>query len=51
VAFMGNLMLNFLVFSPVASFHTSPANWLYSYIIVGIALLIYYLAWVKNESL
>ncbi len=50
VAFIGNLILNFFVFSPVETFHSSPANWLYAYIIVGITLLVYYLGWIRNES-
>jgi len=49
MAFFANLVLNFLIFSPVASFHTSPWNWLYSYIIVALLLVVYRFAWKKDE--
>ncbi|MGI6336629.1 MAG: hypothetical protein ACOXZM_06155 [Eubacteriales bacterium] len=41
IAFIANLALNFLIFSPVETFHSSPENWLFSYLIVGILLLCY----------
>ena len=50
VAFVANLVLNFLIFSPVASFHTSLWNWLLSYAVVILLLLIYHFAWEKRES-
>ncbi len=50
VSFFVNLLLNFLIFSPVASFHTSPQNWLYSYAIVVLLLIIYHFAWEKAET-
>lgn len=49
-SFFVNLLLNFLIFSPVASFHTSPQNWLYSYAIVVLLLIIYHFAWEKTET-
>jgi len=48
MAFIANLALNFLIFSPVDSFHTSPLNWLYSYAIIVLLLLIYRFAWKKK---
>ncbi len=50
VAFVANLVLNFLIFSPVASFHTSPWNWLFSYSVVIVLLLIYHFGWKKQGS-
>ena len=49
VAFIANLMLNFLIFSPVDSFHTSPSNWLYAYAVVLLLLLIYHFIWVNED--
>ncbi|NMD38300.1 MAG: hypothetical protein GYA87_06450 [Christensenellaceae bacterium] len=46
-----NLVLNFLIFSPMASFHTSPQNWLFSYAIVGLLLIIYHFMWNKEKIL
>ncbi len=42
IAFIANLALNFLIFSPVETFHSSPGNWLFSYLVVGILLLCNY---------
>lgn len=50
VAFVANLVLNFLIFSPVTSFHTSPWNWLFSYFVVIVLLLIYHFGWKKQGS-
>lgn len=50
MAFVANLALNFLIFSPVDTFHTSPWNWFYSYMIVILLLVIYHVAWKKQES-
>lgn len=49
VAFFANLMLNFIIFSPVNTFHTSPQNWLYSYAIVVLLLTIYHFAWERQK--
>lgn len=51
VAFFANLLLNFLIFSPVASFHTPPLNWLYSYAVVIVVLVIYRFTWTKKEAI
>lgn len=48
IAFIANLLLNFIIFSPVASFHTSPWNWLFSYAIIALLLIIYRFAWQKE---
>jgi hypothetical protein len=42
IAFIANLTLIFLIFSPVETFHCSPGNWLFSYLAVGILLLCNY---------
>jgi hypothetical protein len=49
VAFFANLVLNFIIFSPVNTFHTSPQNWLYSYAIVVLLLTIYHFAWERQK--
>lgn len=50
MAFIANLVLNFLIFSPVDSFHTPPLNWLYSYTIVVLLLVIYHFTWKKKVN-
>lgn len=50
MALFANLVLNFLIFSPVDSFHTSPQNWFYSYAIVVLLLTIYHFAWGRQKS-
>jgi len=42
IAFIANLTLIFLIFSPVETFHCSPGNWLFPYLAVGILLLCNY---------
>ncbi|NLL90817.1 MAG: hypothetical protein GX222_00135 [Ruminococcaceae bacterium] len=41
ITFIANLALNFLIFSPVETFHTSPQNWIYSYTVALLPLIIY----------
>jgi hypothetical protein len=50
MAFFANLLLNFIIFSPVSSFHTSPQNWFYSYAIVVLLLTIYHFVWERQKS-
>ncbi|NLD87438.1 MAG: hypothetical protein GX633_04185 [Clostridiales bacterium] len=50
IAFFANLVLNFLIFSPISSFHTSPQNWIYSYAIVVLLLIVYHFAWNRQKS-
>lgn len=42
IAFIANLALNFLIFSPIETFHSSPWNWAFSYLIVAVLLLIHH---------
>ena len=49
MAFFANLMLNFLIFSPVDSFHTSPKNWIFAYTIVVLLLFLYDFAWKRQN--
>lgn len=36
IAFLGNLMINWFVFTPVDTFHTSTIKWIIPYLILGI---------------
>jgi hypothetical protein len=50
MAFVANLALNFLIFSPVETFHTSPQNWIYSYAVALLPLIVYCLTGKKKKA-